>query len=285
VWNWGHTFLGFDLAEWAVGHSFVVITVIVNSLFMLKRMLLTAPAALVFGIVNAQPLPDYSRDTIRVTAQWSHQGGTQAAVPDHRQYEARTVRMNAVVSASPVAQMAVMTLPVTAAVKEAVTAKTKATAVATPAPVAAPEAQLAPQASEAYNVPIVSSLLSFARKHLYHRYRSGGDSPKGFDCSGFVYFCFTKFGLTLPHSSAAQASIGAKVEREFAQPGDLIFFKGSAAGGRVGHVGIITEVVNNQIKFIHSASSGGVKYDALNADYYRKRFVTIRRVAHMLASK
>jgi murein DD-endopeptidase / murein LD-carboxypeptidase len=247
-------------------------------------MLIAVPAALILGTVNAQPLPDYSKDTIRVTAQWNHAGGMLPTTQDHRQYEARTVRMNAVVSASPVAQMAVMTMPIPAAVKEVVAAKAKATPAAA-APAAAPVAAFTPQATEAYNVPIISSLLGFARKHLYQRYRSGGDSPGGFDCSGFVYFCFTKFGLTLPHSSVAQAAMGAKIEREFAQPGDLIFFKGSAAGGRIGHVGIITDVVNNQIKFIHSTSSGGVKYDALNADYYRKRFVSIRRVAHMLAGK
>jgi murein DD-endopeptidase / murein LD-carboxypeptidase len=254
---------------------------------MRKRMLLAAPAALVFGIVNAQPLPDYSKDTIRVTVQWNHGGGS-VAVLDHRQYEARAMRMNAVMSASPVAQMAVMPMPmpVTAATKEVVLATTKTAPVPAIVAPAAVETALAPQAAEAHNVPVISSLLNFARKHLYHRYRSGGDSPKGFDCSGFVYFCFARFGLTLPHSSAAQAVVGAKVEREFAQPGDLIFFKGStAAGARIGHVGIITEVLNNQIKFIHSASTGGIKYDALNADYYRKRFVAIRRVAHMIANK
>ncbi|MEZ0611911.1 C40 family peptidase [Fibrella sp. WM1] len=237
---------------------------------MCKRLLVTVPAVLVFGIANAQPLHDYSRDTIRVTAQWSHSAETPA---NHRAVDARLTRANTIVSASPIAQMAV--LP-TAIQKQVALAKQTE---------AAPEV-VAPEADESYDIPVIQNLLGFARKHLSSRYRSGGTSPSGFDCSGFVRYCFTKFGVSLPHSSAAQAGIGAKIDREFAKPGDLIFFNGHAASkSRVGHVGIITEVINDQIKFIHSASSGGVKFDFLNADYYRKRFVTIRRVAHMVANK
>ena len=69
-------------------------------------------------------------------------------------------------------------------------------------------------------------------------------------------------------------------------PGDLIFFKGhSASGSGIGHVGMITEVVGKQIKFIHSAWSGGIRFDYLHADYYHNRFMGIRRVGKMLAAK
>ena len=122
-------------------------------------------------------------------------------------------------------------------------------------------------------------LLSFAQNHLHLRYRSGGTSPRGFDCSGFVYFCFKNFGLPLPHSSAAQGLLGANIPTEAAQPGDLIFFKGhNAKSSRIGHVGIVTEVTDQSIKFIHSAWNGGVRYDFLHSDYYRKRYVGVRRV-------
>lgn len=124
-----------------------------------------------------------------------------------------------------------------------------------------------------------AELLTFAKKHLSLRYRSGGTSKKGFDCSGFVRYCFSQFGFALPHSSAAQISHGVEVDVQKAKAGDLIFFKGHNAGSsRVGHVGMIVEVGSNYVKFIHSAWKGGVRYDFLNADYYRKRFVGIRRV-------
>lgn len=138
-----------------------------------------------------------------------------------------------------------------------------------------------------YNdIPIVSNVIGFAKKHLFIRYRSGGTTPKGFDCSGFTRFCFSKFGIDLPHSSVAQGGVGQKVDRELARPGDLIFFKGhSAAGSRIGHVGMITEVVGNRIKFIHSAWDGGIRFDYLHAGYYRNRFMGIRRVARLIAEK
>lgn len=135
-------------------------------------------------------------------------------------------------------------------------------------------------------IPLVSSLIDYARKHLAIRYRSGGTTTHGFDCSGFTRFCFNKFGVSLPHSSAAQGNVGQAVDKDDAQPGDLILFKGhSAAGSRIGHVGLITEVIGNRIKFIHSAWSGGVRYDYLHAAYYQRRFMGVRRVVTLLAEK
>ncbi len=136
------------------------------------------------------------------------------------------------------------------------------------------------------NIPLVSNVIGYARKHLAIRYRSGGTTTHGFDCSGFTRFCFNKFGISLPHSSAAQGHVGRAIDRADAQPGDLIMFKGhSATGSRIGHVGLITEVVGKRIKFIHSAWSGGVRYDYLHADYYQRRFMGVRRVVTMLAEK
>ena len=133
-------------------------------------------------------------------------------------------------------------------------------------------------------IPVVHEVISFAKKHLAIRYRSGGTSTSGFDCSGFTRFCYKQFGISLPHSSAAQGKVGEAIDKESAQPGDLILFKGHDAGGnRIGHVGMITEVIGDQIKFIHSAWSGGVRYDYLRASYYQRRFMGIRRVTNLLA--
>jgi lipoprotein Spr len=135
-------------------------------------------------------------------------------------------------------------------------------------------------------IPLVKEVIHFAKEHLSIRYRSGGTTTRGFDCSGFTRFCYSKFGISLPHSSAAQGSVGAAIDKESAQPGDLILFKGHSSGGnRIGHVGLITEVIGDRIKFIHSAWNGGVRYDYLNASYYQHRFMGIRRVVHLLAEK
>ncbi|MFD2933583.1 C40 family peptidase [Spirosoma flavum] len=135
-------------------------------------------------------------------------------------------------------------------------------------------------------IPLVKDVINFAKEHLSIRYRSGGTTTRGFDCSGFTRFCYNKFGISLPHSSAAQGNIGSAIDKDEAQPGDLILFKGHSSGGnRIGHVGLITEVIGDRIKFIHSAWNGGVRYDYLQASYYQRRFMGVRRVAHLLANK
>lgn len=136
-----------------------------------------------------------------------------------------------------------------------------------------------PATAESDTLGTMESLVSFATKHLHIPYRSGGSSKRGFDCSGFVRYCYNKWNILLPHSSSAQSKYGEKVDIEAARPGDLIFFKGhSSKSSQIGHVGIITEVHDGYVKFIHSAWKGGIRYDLLSADYYHKRFVAIRRL-------
>lgn len=105
------------------------------------------------------------------------------------------------------------------------------------------------------------------------RYRYGGTSRGGFDCSGFTRYVYSKHGVSLPHSSAAQAKKGAAVSKGELKPGDLVFF--STRGRKVGHVG----VYSGNGKFIHASNPrGGVKVDSLNSGYYRNRFAGARRV-------
>ncbi len=105
------------------------------------------------------------------------------------------------------------------------------------------------------------------------RYRYGGVSRGGFDCSGFTRWVYAKHGVALPHNAAAQSRTGQKIDRKDLKPGDLVFF--STRGMRVGHVGVYT----GDGKFIHASNPrGGVKVDSLSSSYYGKRFVGARRV-------
>lgn len=129
-----------------------------------------------------------------------------------------------------------------------------------------------------------NDVLDFAEQHLHIRYRSGGTTKGGFDCSGFVRFCFKNFGMLLPHSSASMKSLGHEVAKKDCQPGDLIFFKGgNSHSNRIGHVGIVSEVKDGKIRFIHSAYNGGVRFDWLDQEkYYQTRFSGLRRVIGVL---
>ncbi len=105
-------------------------------------------------------------------------------------------------------------------------------------------------------------------------YRRGGTSRGGFDCSGFTRYVYAKYGVSLPHSSAAQASRGVSVDKSQLQPGDLVFFQ---TGGRgISHVGIYIGNGN----FVHAASRGrGVTVDSINSGYYSPRYRGARRVS------
>ncbi len=131
----------------------------------------------------------------------------------------------------------------------------------------------------AESVVEVNALLKEAYVHLETPYRSGGKTPGGFDCSGFVRHCYTYvLGITTPASSHEYNHYGLAVKTDDCRPGDVICFKGSRNGSRIGHVGIVTEVSKENIYFIHSANRGGIRFDQLSAPYYRKRFVGIRRI-------
>lgn len=124
-------------------------------------------------------------------------------------------------------------------------------------------------------------IVDYAKQFLGTRYRSGAKGPKAFDCSGFTSYVFKNFSLTLGSSSRAQAQQGSSISIYDARPGDLVFFGGSNAGGRVGHVGIVISAdrTNGSIKFIHAATSKGVTVDSYpDGGYYSRRFQGIRRV-------
>lgn len=73
--------------------------------------------------------------------------------------------------------------------------------------------------------------------------------------------------------------LGRLIRREQARPGDLIFFGGSRGRSGVGHVGIVSGVLDGRIQFIHSASGGGIRFDWMDeGSYYSQRFRGIRRV-------
>jgi cell wall-associated NlpC family hydrolase len=113
----------------------------------------------------------------------------------------------------------------------------------------------------------MKSFFSSVSKYFGTRYRSGGQTPSGFDCSGFVRFMYDKvFNMTLPRSSREMSAIGSKVRKEELRPGDLVFFHSKSR--RINHVGIF---IGNDT-FVHSSLTKGITEDQLKQQYYEKRF-------------
>ena len=103
-------------------------------------------------------------------------------------------------------------------------------------------------------------LVEYAKQFLGNPYVWGGTSlTKGADCSGFVLSVFKKYGITLSHSSRAQANEGTKIKTSELLPGDLVFYGNS--GGTINHVAIY--IGGGQV--IHASSpKTGIKISKYN---------------------
>ncbi|MFT5254551.1 MAG: cell wall-associated NlpC family hydrolase, partial [Flavobacteriales bacterium] len=128
-----------------------------------------------------------------------------------------------------------------------------------------------------HGTDFLDQLVSSASENIGTRYRMGGTTKDGFDCSGLMCTTFSNFDIQLPRTSIEQSQYGVKIDNEDAQKGDLIFFK---TNGRrqINHVGMVVEAIDGDIKFIHASVSGGVMISSVKEKYYRKKVTQINRV-------
>ncbi len=115
-------------------------------------------------------------------------------------------------------------------------------------------------------------LFPFIEELLGTPYRSGGGTPDGFDCSGFVQYLYKQqFRMILPRTTGELALLGSVVPESNLRRGDLVFF--SIDGNNIDHVGIMTD----RHRFTHAARSG-VRVDELFEPYYRTRYAFGERI-------
>ena len=133
-----------------------------------------------------------------------------------------------------------------------------------------------------YQLPVLAdSILERGMSLIGTRYRFGGTSEAGFDCSGFIGYLFREeAGMNLPRSTREMINVDAPlVSRNNLKPGDLLFFATNGRRGRVSHAGIYL----GDDQFIHSSSrrSGGVRVDSLGDSYWSKTFIEAKRALAM----
>jgi lipoprotein Spr/probable lipoprotein NlpC len=105
-------------------------------------------------------------------------------------------------------------------------------------------------------------------------YRSGSNSKRGTDCSGFVTRVYKEvYGVDLSRSSRSMFHDVRRIKKTAAKEGDLVFFR-RGPNQPIYHVGIYLK--NN--KFVHSASNGGVRISSLKEPYYSRNYYAAGRV-------
>ncbi len=122
-------------------------------------------------------------------------------------------------------------------------------------------------------------LLSTAESQLGKPYKYAGNTPKGFDCSGFTSYAFADIGILLSRDSRSQSQQGVKIPTKDIQVGDLIFFEKK---GRIFHVAMVYKVEEERFAIIHSTSSRGVVIDYTDGvsweGYWKDKVAFVRRV-------
>ncbi len=123
------------------------------------------------------------------------------------------------------------------------------------------------------------NIVNYAKQFKGVRYKWGGTTKSGMDCSGLVFESFRAHDIILPRISRDIAKKGHKISLKKAQEGDLLFFKtGKSRRNSINHVGLVIQSKTGDITFIHATTSRGVIVSKLSENYWKSAFIEVRRI-------
>ena len=129
----------------------------------------------------------------------------------------------------------------------------------------------------AYN-PQADKIVDYALKFEGVKYKYGGTTKKGMDCSGLIVTSFDSENIPLPRSTGDLSNTGDWIDLKEVVKGDLLFFATNKNSRKVNHVGIVTEARDGYVEFIHASTSSGVMISNVAEKYWYFAFVQARRV-------
>ena len=116
-------------------------------------------------------------------------------------------------------------------------------------------------------------LLKSALRFMGVPYVWGGESPSGFDCSGFIQRVFSMNGVAVPRTADLQFEVGQRVPNGEEQPGDVVFFETYCPGAS--HVGIYL----GRHQFVHASSTAGhVTIGDLRSQRFQRCYLGAKRI-------
>jgi len=125
---------------------------------------------------------------------------------------------------------------------------------------------------------IANSIIVYAKQFNGVKYKYGGTTKKGMDCSGLVTTAFKNEDISLPRTTEDLALEGQWIDLKDVQKGDLLFFATKKNNRKVNHVGLVTEARLGFVEFIHASTSLGVIISNLAERYWYTAFVQARRI-------
>ena len=124
----------------------------------------------------------------------------------------------------------------------------------------------------------VDRIVAEALKYKGVRYRFGGTTKSGMDCSGIVFVAYGSENIHLPRVSRDMAKKGKKIPLSSVKKGDLLFFRTSNRRRSINHVGLVVSHKKGQIRFVHATTSRGVIVSDLSEKYWKKAFVKAAKI-------
>lgn len=124
---------------------------------------------------------------------------------------------------------------------------------------------------------LADEIINTALGYAGVRYKFGGTTNKGMDCSGLMYVSFGEHDIELPRISYQMATLGEEIKLDQVAKGDLLFFK-TGNGRRINHVGLVVAIDGTDVSFIHATTSRGVIVSSLREGYWHSAYVTAHRI-------
>ncbi len=126
---------------------------------------------------------------------------------------------------------------------------------------------------------LIDSIIDYGKTFVGLKYKYGGITPAGFDCSGFIFHIHRHFNLPMPRVPNQTSLMGDVIDIDSLQPGDLVYIQTRAAyDNTIGHVMMVIEKTEDSFYVIHSASHAGLVIERFHdAPYYVSRYLFSNR--------